>query len=207
LPKNEPGTPTAPSVLIAMNQITNIPPSARGRVTQLDTLLKKTLDRRRALRALRGGRISPLDTIQARIEVIAAVLAWALRNQDGASLAKLERGQEEPPSVQRCSAALGVTRDTVATERLDELVERVYAWSIAIACELLTIENLSFDIEDDATHFEKYAPRAIALLDETIGPMLDARSGDDLALASIRRIVSELRQTLVLSIAREPIAA
>ena len=176
-----------------MNQTTNIPPSARSRVERLDGLLKKTLDRRRSLRALRGGTISPLDTIQSRIEVVAAVLAWALRNRP------------EPPSVQRCSAALGVRVDAIgcSTERLDELVERVYAWTIAVACELLTIENLGLEIEDDAAEFERYAPRAIALLDETVGPLLEARADDDLPRASIRRIVSELRQTLVLSVPRE----
>jgi len=100
-------------------------------------------------------------------------------------------------------------RDGTHNPRLDELVERVYAWSIAVACELLTIENLSAegDIDDDFAELESYAPKAIALLDETVGPLLAARMGDDLALASIRRIVSDLRNTLVLATTPNAIAA
>lgn len=170
--------------------------SSAARVERLESLLKKTLQRRRAIAALRGGRVSALEPIHGRIEVISAVLAWALRNQD------------EPPSVQRCSAALGLVRHESADPRLAELVERVYAWAIAVACELLTIENLccAGDIDDDFAELERYAPRAIALLDDTVGPLLVARKTDDLAFASIRRIVSDLRQTLVLAITPNAIA-
>src|SRR5689334_19575182 len=95
---------------------------ADDRCQRLDDLLVQTLYRRQTRRAMRRSLRSPLDVVVVRLETARGVLAWARR-----------------------TSACSIATSAVGPDALFPQLEQLYAWCVALAFEILTIESVAVD--------------------------------------------------------------
>jgi hypothetical protein len=91
----------------------------------------------------------------------------AMRNREASAL------DEVAMAVGRVHATLGAMRETsseTTDSDVDSLVARTYRWAIRVARELEAIEQLELDAMSEWTHFEAFAPFALAFFDSALAP-------------------------------------
>jgi len=114
---------------------------SRSRMThELDAELARWLRVRTTLRATRNRDASALDEVATAIRRV----RWTL------------------------NAMASETGET--TGERDSLIARTYRWAIRVARELEAIEQLELDSMTEWTHFEAFAPFALAFFDSALAP-------------------------------------
>jgi hypothetical protein len=142
----------------------------------LDAELARWLRARTTLRATRDRDDSPLDAVAMTLRKLRATLSF--------------------------TASHGASNDASVVA----VVARTYRWSIRMARELDTIEQLALDPLAEWTRFEAFAPFALAFFDSLLAaPLCDATTSTD--VARVRRDVDAVLAPLAIAMTSSAMAA
>jgi hypothetical protein len=151
---------------------------------RLDSELARWLRTRTTLRASRGREPSPLDDVAAGLRRVRATLSTM-----GASLVIESVGE-------------GAMDPKVA-----HLVSLTYRWAIRVARELEGIEQLDLESMAEWTHFEAFAPFALAFFDSAVAAPFASCPATNGDVAVLRREIDAVLGPLGMALTSSALAA